>query len=106
MRGVGAGHRAGESVFRAVAVDPPPHGGVAVAVLAGDADGLAVAVTARAGLSAVQRVAGAGLETRCEAHHHALIGEADADLLRALKPILGLEGATRAVAAYYGARAE
>src|SRR5215475_14716051 len=67
MRRVGAGHGTVEAILGPMTVDPPPDRGITVAVVAGDIDGLAVAVTAGAGLSAVQRVAGAGLEARCEA---------------------------------------
>src|SRR5262245_66257135 len=67
MRRVGAGHGTVETIPGPMTVDPSPDRGITVAIVAGDIDGLAMAVTAGASLAAVQRVAGAGLEARSEA---------------------------------------
>src|SRR5262249_57708703 len=62
MRGIIAGHRAGEPVFRAMSVDPFPDVFGIGTLSSGDVDGAAMAIAARSPASAMQGVAAARLE--------------------------------------------
>ena len=62
MRWIIAGHRAAESIFGAVSVDPFPDVFRIASVHSGDVDGAAVAITAGSPASAMQGISAAGLE--------------------------------------------
>src|SRR5438445_269360 len=62
---VGARHRTVQAKFRAVGIEPFPHH-LRLALRGGDVDGAAMTITAGAAATAVERIAGARLETGSE----------------------------------------